>query len=530
MNLCDRKQMRVIRIAMGSPDRMLALMIPLLKKAGSSPHVAVADSVQRFIEDGTLRPGEKILSVRKMAKMSGVNPATVVKAYTVLENRGHLKARPQSGYYVSPRAPYTTREPQLAMPMSTPSYVGVSDLAAQVMTTSTDPANVAFGWGSPSADLFPNRRIGRMLGSIIRDDPNWLGRAALNWVHEPLARAIARRYVNACVHISHAELLITLGCTEALNLCLRAITKPGDTVAVETPSHPVLLQTIQSLGLRVLEIRTDAVTGIDLDALRSALATKRVQALLLMTNFQNPLGYCLSDGKKQKLFELLKEFDIPAVEDDVGGELHFGEERPKPLKAWDTDGRILLCSSFGKTLAPSLRVGWCAPGRYLEPVRRLKLANTMGTPIVLQKTISDFLRIGGYDHHLRAIRRTYRTNLDKFLEVIRRTFPIGTRATQPQGGFIIWVEFPTGVDTERLFRDALKLRINTAPGTIFSSKGAYRNCMRLNSAMQWTDQIAAALEQLGTLAAAQLNVKPRPLHIDKLARTESPARKSPSAR
>jgi len=223
-----------------------------------------------------------------------------------------------------------------------------------------------------------------------------------------------------------------------------------------------------------------------------------------MPSYQNPLGSCMTDAKKEALYQLLTEFDVPAIEDDIYGDLHFGERRPKPLKAWDTDGRVLLCSSFGKTLAPSLRVGWCAPGRYLERVRRLKFTNTLGTPVVLQKTVSDFLRNGGYDHHLRSIRRAYHQQLQLASQSILRHFPAGTRLSRPEGGFILWVELPAQIDTLALHHEAAKHRINTAPGVLFSVKDRYRSCLRMGCGVPWSDTIEQAIRTLGDLAKRQV--------------------------
>ena len=186
------------------------------------------------------------------------------------------------------------------------------------------------------------------------------------------------------------------------------------------------------------------------------------------------------------------------------GDLHWGERRPKPLKAWDTDGRVLLCSSFGKTLAPSLRVGWCAPGRYLERVRRLKFTNTLGTPVVLQKTISDFLRNGGYDHHLRSIRRAYREQVQRFSAAIIQDFPLGTRISRPQGGFVLWLDLPGNIDSVRLYHEALAAKITTAPGVLFSAQARYLQCLRINCGLPWTDEISNAIRRLGELAKAQI--------------------------
>jgi DNA-binding transcriptional MocR family regulator len=480
-------------------------MIQTLATPARAPlYLELAREIQELVGQGTLRPGHRLPSVRRMALQRDVSISTVIQAYTVLENRGWVEARPQSGYYVRPRLPSDAPEPRMARPMAKPSHVGINDLTAEVLTLALDPAYVPFGAACPHHSLFPTKKLARLLGSVGRNDPALLGRYAMNWAYDPLTREIARRYLQAGCPLAHDELVVTVGCCEALHLSLRAVAKPGDTVAVETPTYFGFLETIQSLGLRVVEIPTGPRTGICLDATRAALAHNDIKAILLMPSYSNPLGSCMPDENKGKFYRLLAEFDVPAIEDDIYGDLHFGERRPKPLKAWDTDGRVLLCSSFGKTLAPSLRVGWCAPGRYLERVRRLKFTTTLGTPVVLQKTVSDFLRNGGYDHHLRSIRRAYHHQLHLFSQAILRHFPEGTRLSRPEGGFVLWLELPPGVDTLRLYRDALKHRIATAPGALFSVKDRYRNCLRMNCGLPWTDAIENALRTLGTLAAKQL--------------------------
>ncbi|MFT3868607.1 MAG: PLP-dependent aminotransferase family protein [Nibricoccus sp.] len=480
-------------------------MIQTLTKPATSPlYVELADSLQQLIEQGTLRAGHRVPSVRRMALQRDVSISTVLQAYTVLENRGYLEARPQSGYYVKPRLPFEIPEPRMAKPMAKPAYVGTSDLTADFMARASDPACIQLGAACPDTSLFPEQKLARLLGSVARNDPTLIGRYAVNAAYEPLTREIARRYLQAGVALSHEEVIVTVGCTEALNLALRAVTKPGDTVALETPAYFGILETIQSLNLRVLEIPTDSREGLCLDALREALSRNDVKALFVMPSFQNPLGSCMPDEKKEKLYELLCEFDIPAIEDDIYGDLHFSERRPKPLKAWDTDGRVMLCSSFGKTLAPGMRVGWVFPGRWLERVRRLKFTNTLGTPVVLQKTVANFLRDGGYDHHLRSIRRAYQNQLHLFSQAILRNFPVGTRLSRPHGGFVLWAELPPRVDTLKLHNDALKQHIAIAPGILFSVKERYRNCLRINCGIPWSQTVENAVRAIGELAKKQI--------------------------
>lgn len=467
-------------------------------------YLELAREIQELVEQGTLRAGHRLPSVRRMALQRDVSISTVIQAYTVLENRSVLEARPQSGFYVRPLLVTLAPEPRMAKPMAKPAYVGVNDLTAEMLALCADPDFVPFGAACPHHTLFPTRKLARLVGSVCRNDPALLGRYAMNWAYDPLTREIARRYLQCGAPLSHEELVVTIGCAEAINLSLRAVTKPGDTVAVETPAYFGFLETIQSLNLRVLEIPTDSRTGLCLDAFRDALLRNEVKALIVMPSYQNPLGACMPDEKKAKLYQLLAEYDVPAIEDDIYGDLHFGERRPKPLKAWDTEGRVLLCSSFGKTLAPALRVGWCAPGRYLERVRRLKFTNTLGTPVILQKTVSDFLRNGGYDHHLRSIRRAYQNQLHVFSQAILRHFPEGTRLSRPQGGFVLWIELPPGVDSVQLQRDAVRHQICLAPGPLFSVKDRYRNCLRMNCGLPWTDALEQSLRTVGELARKQL--------------------------
>ena len=467
-------------------------------------YVELASSLLRLIEQDTLRPGHRVPSVRRMSLQRGVSISTVLQAYAVLENRGYIEARPQSGYYVRPHLLLTAPQPRIARPMARPAYVGASDLAARVRELALDADYVPFATACPHPSLFPTRKLARLLSSVTRSDPMIVGRYTMSWAHESLSREIARRYLLAGAPIDHRELVVTVGCTEAVNLCLRAVTRPGDIVALETPAYFGFLDIIQSLNLKALEIPTDPREGICLDALGSALEQNDIKVVLVMPSFQNPLGSCMPDAKKERLYRLLADHGVPAIEDDIYGDLQFFERRPRPLKAWDTEGLVMLCSSFGKTLAPGFRIGWAAPGRQFERVRQLKFTNTISTPMLLQKVTTDFLRDGGYDHHLRSIRHAYQNLMHLFSQAIVRHFPEGTRFSRPQGSMLLWLELPAGVDTLKLHADALRHRINIAPGPLFSVKDRYRNCLRMNCALPWTDEVDAALKTVGDLAKMQL--------------------------
>ncbi|HRE82703.1 MAG TPA: GntR family transcriptional regulator, partial [Opitutaceae bacterium] len=175
-------------------------------------YATLADSLQQLIEQGTLRAGHRVPSVRRMSLQRDVSIATVIQAYTQLENRGYLEARPQSGYYVRARLPMDTPEPRMAKPMAKPSYVGVDDLTAEVIALSMNPSYLPFGAACPHHSLFPTQKLARLLGSVGRDDPSLIARHVLNWAYDPLAREIARRYLQAGTPLDHSELVITIGC------------------------------------------------------------------------------------------------------------------------------------------------------------------------------------------------------------------------------------------------------------------------------------------------------------------------------
>jgi DNA-binding transcriptional MocR family regulator len=220
-----------------------------------------------------------------------------------------------------------------------------------------------------------------------------------------------------------------------------------------------------------------------------------------VANFHNPVGSLMPDAGKQRLVAMLAERGIPLIEDDIFGDLHFGETRPRIAKCFDRDGLVLTCSSFSKTLAPGYRIGWVIPGRFAAAV--LKIKRSMGfsaTPT--QLAVAEFLRSGGYDRHLRRLRAAYRDQVQRMRDHIAQVFPAGTRITRPQGGFVLWVELPPGVDSMELFEQALAAGVSIAPGTLFSPTQKYRRFIRLNAGMVWSDPLRAAVDTLGRLVHA----------------------------
>ena len=469
--------------------------------AGLSLYEALAEKIAFLVEEGTYRPGERVPSIRSLSQQFRVSINTVKEAYRLLEDRRVIEARPQSGFFVCARYPEAVSTPMVSPPDISPVTVSTGELTARVMRDTLDPTLIQFGCAIPNPELLPIDRLNRMLAGEVRRLRTQSIAYAIPPGNPRLRKQISRRLVMSGCAVRPDEVVITDGCTEAVALALRSLCQAGDAIAAASPDYFNFLQLIESLGLRALEIPTDPGEGISLEALSYALEHNQVKACVVISNFNNPLGSVMSDERKQQLVELLAARDIPLIEDDIYGDLAHDGHRPSVAKAYDRDGRVLLCSSFSKTLAPGYRVGWIAPGRYRESIERLKMVSTIASAAPTQMAIAEFLANGGYDHHLRTIRRVYASKVAQMSDAIGRYFPEGTRISRPRGGFSLWVEMPQGVDAVRLYREAHAAGITLAPGNLFSVSGKYRNCVRLNAAF-WSEREVRAIEKLGKLAGA----------------------------
>jgi DNA-binding transcriptional MocR family regulator len=461
----------------------------------------IAGKISDLIEKGTLRPGEKVPSVRRMSNQEQVSISTILQAYFLLEDRGLIEARPQSGFYVRLKPRALPPEPATSHPPALASRVNISELIANIHDAVLDPEMVPLGGAVPGEEMLPVRKLNRILASLSRNADITTHLYAPVQGTPELRHQIARRSIDQGCSLTGDDIVTTFGCTEAVNLCLRAVASQGDTIAVESPTYYGFLQIIESLKMKALEIPTSPKSGICLDALEAALRKHPVKACLVTPNFHNPLGALMPDHKKKNLVELLSRKNVPLIEDDIYGELHFDGERPKVCKAFDRNDNVLLCASYSKSISPSLRVGWTAPGKYLQQVKQLKLTNTLSPVTLSQLAVAEILKSGGYDHHLRRIRRAYSSLVQIFAQAIGQYFPEGTKVTRPEGGYVLWVELPSSVDSMELYRKAREQKISIAPGSMFSAKQHYRNCIRLNCSHLWSDRLNDAIFTLGRLTS-----------------------------
>lgn len=469
---------------------------------------ALAEEIAQSIRTGVMKLGDRLPSVRQASTSRGVSPSTVFEAYYLLEARGLIRARERSGYYVTAGAKSLPPEPDISsQPSGDSTNVDVSQLVFDVLESLKTRDVIPFGSAFPSPLLFPLQRLARSMASSVQEMDPWSTVDDLTPGNAALRRQIALRYLADGLHIHTDEIVITNGALEALNLCLQAVTRPGDCVLIESPTFYAALQALERIGLKAIEVPTHPREGVDLEAMALALERHKPKACWLMTNFQNPLGSLMSDEKKQALVELLTSHDVPLIEDDVYGELYFGSKRPISAKAFDTKGLVMHCASFSKCLAPGYRIGWAVPGRFTQRVARLKVTTTLSASAPAQAALADYLAKGGYDKHLRQLRHALSVQQSAMVQAVVRHFPKGTKATRPSGGYFLWIELPGKINTLEVHRQAFSLGISIAPGPMFSAHRGFANCLRLNYGHPWDERTEAALTTLGRLIAANMEAK-----------------------
>lgn len=456
----------------------------------------LAALLMQRIEQGLYQSGERLPSVRTLSSEHGVSISTVQQAYHLLEEKQLIAPQARSGYFVSSRraAPPV---PAITRPVQRPVEITQWESVLELLNVREGENVIKLGSGIPDLQqptLKPLWKIFSRMGN--QQDMQMLDYDSLYGVLE-LREQVARLTIDSGCHLTPEEIVITTGCQEALSVAIRAICQPGDIVAVESPAFYGTMQTLRGFGIKAIEIPTDSCTGISLEALELAFDQWPVKAVLVVPVCNNPLGFTMPDSRKRALLALAQRFDAAIIEDDVYGELSYDYPRPITIKSLDDDGRVLLCSSFSKTLSPGLRVGWVAPGRYLDRVLHMKYIVTGSTAKQPQMAVAEFIRQGFYSVHLRRMRQQYQKNLQAFTLSLRRHFPCGICVTRPQGGYLVWIELPEALDTVRLNRKLKESHIQIAVGSLFSASGKYRNCLRLNYAQPFTDKTENALKILG---------------------------------
>ncbi len=449
------------------------------------------------IEQGLYRSGERLPSVRTLSSEHGVSISTVQQAYHLLEEKQLIVPQPRSGYFVATHKA-TPPVPALTRPVQRPVEVTQWDSVLELLSSRTSGDVMQLGSGMLDLTQPTLKPLWKIMSRLAqKQQTELLNYDSLLGV-SALREQVARLTIDSGCQLTAEDIVITTGCHEALSVSIRAVCAPGDIIAVESPAFHGTMQTLRGLGIRVIEIPTDSVTGISLEALELAFEQWPIKAVVVVPNCNNPLGFIMPEARKRALLALAQRVDAAIIEDDVYGELAWDYPRPVTLKSLDMDGRVLLCSSFSKTLAPGLRVGWVAPGRYRDRVLHMKYIGTGSTATLPQHTVAEFIRQGHYLPHLRRMRQVYQRNYETFSCWVRHYFPCGICVSRPQGGFLMWIELPEAFDAVRLNAELREASLQVAVGSLFSAAGKYRNCLRLNYGLPMNEQTEQALARLGT--------------------------------
>lgn len=468
-------------------------------------YLQIAGGLEKMIDEEVLKIGDKLPSVRVLSEEYGISMGTAFQAYYHLEGKGLIESRPKSGYYVRFNHHRFLDLPQLSQPEPYSHEVSVKEMIASIYKDISDENVINLALAVPDISLIPAAKLNKAVVHALRHYKDHCISYEHTQGNSELRKQIAKLAFNWGGKINHDDVVVTSGCLEAITMSLRAVTNPGDTVAVETPTYFGIYQVIESLGLKVVEIATDPATGVDIAHLEKTIKKFPVKACVFVPNFHNPLGSCIPDENKKKLVELITHHNIPLIEDDIYGELYFGKTRPKTCKYFDKKGLVMHCSSLSKSLAPGYRVGWAIPGKFIEEVKQLKRIQNISCPTLTQVAMANFLKNGRYEYHLKNLRRALHTQSLKYMQAIIEYFPADTKVSRPSGGFIMWLELNKKVDAFKLRAEAMKHHIAFVPGKIFSSGNNYSNFMRLSFGKPWSKDVDYGLMMLGRLIKKMLS-------------------------
>jgi DNA-binding transcriptional MocR family regulator len=463
-------------------------------------YLKIARGLEQQIINDVLKVGDKLPSIRMICRQHGVSMSTAQFAYYELEAKSLIEPRPQSGYYVSNSFRRKLAMPDISRPETKTPVKVASDIFENSFNNAGDKNFTLFSRGIPAIALLPVAKLNKGTLQAVRSLPGGGTVYESLQGNEKLRKQVAQWSFSWKGSLTDKDVLTTAGCISAISYCLMALTKRGDTIAVESPCFFGILQLGQSLGLKILELPTSPQTGVDMESLKKIVQKTKLAACLFVSNFNNPFGSLMPDEHKKEAVKLLEKYNVPLIEDDIYGDIYFGERRPACCKSYDESGMVLLCNSFSKTLAPAYRVGWVAPGKFMEQVMKIKLFHTLSSTPITHEVIGSFLDNGRYEAHLRKLRRTLHTNYLQYVRVIGDCFPEGTKISRPQGGLSLWVELPNRIDTIDLYNTAFSKKITFSPGSMFTLKKQFNNCMRLSYGLEWNEKTENSLKLLGKLA------------------------------
>ncbi len=454
--------------------------------------------LEKNIREGIYKPGHKLPSVRELKDKYQLSTSSVQNGYEYLIIQGLVESHPKSGYYVSTLFGQSHESIKSnRIPIIRDAFF--ENNLASITSLRKGRKLSEFNVAAPGDLLVPQKLILRTMQQVIREQGASLLRYYPSNGLPDLKENITRRAASYHTIFNPDELLITDGALQALYIALASVCTTGDVVAVESPCVFSMLEVIRVLNLKVIEIPTDGKNGFDVDFLKKACAKNKISVILLTPNFHNPTGILLTDEKKKEVLTLAQNNGIALIENDIYGDLNFNGTRPTTIKSYDDSGLVMTYSSYAKTLAPGIRLGWLSAGKFTQKAEQIKFSLGSTVSPVYQETVNRLLSTSSYERHLKAFRKQLAKNANLTLHLLNENFPRGTSITVPDGGYSIWVKMPDTTNMDSFYAQCEKIGVRFTSGATFSFSDTFSRYFRVVFTDAYTPKRIEAIRQAGQL-------------------------------
>ena len=456
----------------------------------------IAGQIRQQIRDGLLPVGAKLPPIRQMAEQLGVTRLTAQTAYDELHAQGWIETVVGRGTFVA----------GTARPEALIDAVGHSMLPGDVLDDQHRIDQIAivrsFAYAEPDPNLFPSSELWGEIGRLREESATLL---RYSWPQgDPVLRTVLVNLLNERgVEAMPDDILVTAGVTQGVSLVAQALTRPGDAVVVERPTHLGLLNTLRTYGVQPIPVPLDD-KGPRLDELERIIVQYRPRFFHTVPNFHHPTGILTSSERRRDLLALARQYGLMLVEDDASGPLAYDGEPDPALKSLDEMEQVVYISSMSKVMMPGLRVGCVVAPRPLHgQLVGLRRASDFCGPPFVQRAVANFIRGGALKRHLRKVVPIYRERRDRLMRDLHWYMPAGVTWARPKGGFTCWLTLPPGVAAADVNREALRCGFAFTPGDAFLTEPETSDHLRICFVSQPIEVIDEAMAVLGRIIKGQ---------------------------
>ena len=481
-----------------------------IDKEGKEPvYQQIHHQIKSLVLDGLLEAGTKIPSVRQLARDLGVSVTTVHYAYEALAAENIIETRHGSGTYITAHpgviagTNLRTRDEMDSdlgdlPPMRWEPYGFETDFFLLPRSKHHNPNLIRFSLASPDPALFPFDRIKQIATNMLWSPKEFFFDRGHPQGYLPLIDYLEKEMALAGVPMAEGEndIILTGGFQRALALVLDRIIKPGQKVAIESPTYTSILNLLIAKEIDHVAIPMDS-QGMDVDHLAGVLNRGEVKAVITIPTYHNPTGISMSDERRKHLLRLAAKHRLPIIEDDWGRALRYDGEAPSPLKAIDSSGYVIHIGTFSKCFLPGLRIGWITcPAALSEPLVNAKMGSDVGDSHFLQALLYEFILRGHFTRHLRKTGKEYKRRKNAMVKALDSYLPRGCSYHRPQGGFTIWVELPRGMKSVPLFSLAREAGVEFLPAAFCMPDRKDAPALRLSFSRTGVDEIETGVKKL----------------------------------